>query len=203
VYWNTINNDAENYIKGLLSLDDFVSKYPIGARMIIPVNLSDDTCVADVEIIAHNHDNLVSGGKAPLTFMCADLPQILQRMNEESSNSGGWENSEMRGFVNNELLNVEHLDEKSELTHDVDIYLKDVAKYYKINDLREITEEEINNLPEIEEMTYDGINTTIRFINNQVKQENNNKPIRYNLEDIINGIETCTRKIVDELTQER
>lgn len=105
--------------------------------------------------------------------------------------------------INNELLNVEHLDEKSELTHDVDIHLKDIASYYNITDLKELTEEEINIIPKIDEMTYEGINTTIRYINKQMKEENLNKPIRYTLEDVINGIETCTKRIVNELNQMR
>ena len=103
--------------------------------------------------------------------------------------------------INNELLNVEHLDEKSELTHDVDIHLKDIASYYNITDLKELTEEEINIIPKIDEMTYDGINTTIKYINKQMKEDNLNKPIRYSLEDVINGIETCTKKIVEELNK--
>lgn len=105
--------------------------------------------------------------------------------------------------VNNELLNIEHLDEKSELAHDVDIHLKDIASYYNITDLKELTEEEINIIPKIDEMTYEGINTTIRYINKQMKEENLNKPIRYTLEDVINGIETCTKRIVNELNQMR
>ena len=105
--------------------------------------------------------------------------------------------------INNELLNVEHLDEKSELTHDVDIHLKDIASYYNITELKELTEEEINLIPKIDEMTYEGINTTIRYINKQMKEENLNKPIRYTLEDVINGIEICTKKIVNEIDQMR
>lgn len=103
--------------------------------------------------------------------------------------------------INNELLNIEHLDEKSELTHDVDIHLKEIANRYNIKDLEELTEEEINEIPKTDEMTYEGINTTIRYINKQMKEENSNKPIRYTLEDVINGIETCTKKIVDELNK--
>ena len=62
-----------------MSEDDFKAKYQIGARMIIPIALSGkpDT-VADVEIVAHNHDNLADNyGKATLTFFCKDLPNIL------------------------------------------------------------------------------------------------------------------------------
>lgn len=99
-YWDTINSDIET-----MSEDELFAKYPIGGRMIIPVNLSSGTITADVEIIGHNHDNLADGsGKASLTFFCVDLPQILHRMNESSSNDGGYEASEMREFVNGELF---------------------------------------------------------------------------------------------------
>lgn len=99
-YWGTINSDVES-----MSADELFAKYPIGGRMIIPVNLSDGMVVADVEIIAHEHDNLADGsGKASLTFFCVDLPQILHRMNEDSTNIGGYKTSEMRQFVNEELV---------------------------------------------------------------------------------------------------
>ena len=104
-YWSVIKSDIDNYKNGVLSEDNFIAKYPIGGRMIIPINFSDGIVIADVEIIAHNHDNLSDGsGKAPLTFFCADLPQILHRMNETSTNEGGWEASEMRVFLNSELF---------------------------------------------------------------------------------------------------
>lgn len=106
-YWNVIHNDVESYKDGAMNHESFVAKYPIGGRMIIPVELSDGMVVADVEIIGHNHDDLSDGsGKAPLTFFCADLPQILQKMNEDSSNSGGYAQSKMREFINGELFNA-------------------------------------------------------------------------------------------------
>lgn len=104
-YWDTISADVVSYQGGILTEDDFKAKYPIGGRMIVPINLYDSSVYADIEIIAYNHDNLADGsGKSPLTFFCVDLPQILHRMNEESTNEGGYEVSEMREFLNNELL---------------------------------------------------------------------------------------------------
>lgn len=106
-YWDTISADVVFYQNKTLTEDDFMVKYPIGGRMIIPINLTSGSVYADVEIIAHNHDNLADGsGKSPLTFLCADLPQILHRMNAESTNEGGYANSEMRMFINGELLNA-------------------------------------------------------------------------------------------------
>ena len=106
-YWDTINSDVEAYKDGSMSSEDLFAKYPIGGRMIIPVDLSDGTVVADVEIIGHEHDNLSDdSGKAPLTFFCVDLPQIQYYMNETTTNEGGWEVSAMRNFTNGELLNA-------------------------------------------------------------------------------------------------
>ena len=105
-YWRTISMDADAYQNGTMSKDAFMEKYPIGGRMIIPVNLPNGMAVADVEIIGHEHDDLVDiFGKAPLTFFCVDLPQILHSMNDSSASEGGWEDSGMRDFTNGELLN--------------------------------------------------------------------------------------------------
>lgn len=101
-YWDTIDNDIKT-----LDEDALFVKYPIGGRMVIPVALSDGTVTADVEIIAHNHDSLADDtGLALLTFFCVDLPQIQHAMNQNKGNVGGWKDSDMREFVNNDLLNA-------------------------------------------------------------------------------------------------
>ena len=100
-YWTTIGNDI-----AALNSNDFNAKYQIGGRMIIPITLADGTStVADVEIIAHNHDDLAdNSGKAKLTFFCKHLPVLSKSMNEHMGDDGGWINSAMRAFVNEELL---------------------------------------------------------------------------------------------------
>lgn len=105
-YWATIGNDVRAYQTGTMTADSFNSKYQIGGRMIIPIVLSDGTdTVADIEIIAHNHDNLADGsGKATLTFFCKDLPNILRDMNDLNSDEGGWMDSKMREFTNGDLF---------------------------------------------------------------------------------------------------
>lgn len=107
-YWTTIATDIINYQDGTMSEEEFITKYPIGGRMIIPIALSEDnTVVADVEIVGQNHDNLSDGsGTAPLTFFCLDLPNITYYMNNEGTNIGGWKDSAMREFVNGELFNA-------------------------------------------------------------------------------------------------
>ena len=106
-YWNVIGSDIESYKNGSLSENNFFAKYPIGGRMLVPINLSDGFKIADLEIIGHNHDNLADeSGKAPLTFFCLDLPTIQKPMNVNSTNEGGWELSYMRSFTNGELFNA-------------------------------------------------------------------------------------------------
>ena len=106
-YWDTIAADTATYKAGTLSEDDFFAKYPIGGRMIMPVALSNGTVIADVEIGDRNHDILADdSGKAPLTLLCVDLPQITQKMNNDMSNEGGWEASVMRTFTNGDLLSA-------------------------------------------------------------------------------------------------
>ena len=104
-YWATIKSDVSAYKNNSLTEDDFKAKYPIGGRMIIPVTIRNEFATVDVEIVGYNHDDLADGtGKASITFFCADLPQIMHRMNEESSNEGGYQFSEMREFLNDELF---------------------------------------------------------------------------------------------------
>ena len=118
-YWDTINSDVKAFNSGTMSQEDFEAKYMIGGRMLIPVemkmveNLSSitfDTTVGiytpvDVEIIGRYHDNLADGsGKAALTFFCKDLPNLKQRMNQESTNVGGYEASYMREFISGTIL---------------------------------------------------------------------------------------------------
>lgn len=106
-YWTQISADASSYKSGVISEDYFRKKYQIGGRMIIPINLPDGTStVADVEIIGYDHDNLADGsGKAPLTFFCKDLPDIMKRIGDNNY-KGGWNNTEVRGFINGDLYNV-------------------------------------------------------------------------------------------------
>lgn len=107
-YWDTIGSEVASYRSGAMSQDDFERKYMIGGRMLIPIALSDGaSTVADVEIIGHNHDNLADGsGKASLTFFCKDLPNIQRPMDDDQNSTTGWADSQMRQFVNGELLNA-------------------------------------------------------------------------------------------------
>ena len=62
------------------------------------VTLSDGT-VAHVQLAGIRHDDLSAGGKAGLTFVFTDAP-VAHAMNEDASNDGGWDKSEMRAWLN-------------------------------------------------------------------------------------------------------
>lgn len=49
-----------------------------------------------VDIIGKNHDTYSDGGTAPLTFQLHDSYATKHAMNAQSTNSGGWESSQMR-----------------------------------------------------------------------------------------------------------
>ena len=123
-YWNVIVEDIESYKNEAMTEEEFKLKYPIGGRMMVPINLSDGFVYADVEIVGYNHDNLADdSGKSTLTFFCADLPKIQRKMNTSSTNDGGWEASELRQFVNGDLFDA------------LPDILKDLIKpVYKISD---------------------------------------------------------------------
>ena len=103
-YWQQINNDVVSLNAGEMEYETFTNKYPLGGRMLIKAPLTSEDVIADVEIIAHNHDDLADGnGKAALTFLCKDLPNLQMGVNS-GSNIGGWEASTLREFLNGEFL---------------------------------------------------------------------------------------------------
>lgn len=50
----------------------------------------------EVQIIDFNHDDKVSGGKAPMTFQLVDCLNQTAQMNSSNTNTGGWNGSAMR-----------------------------------------------------------------------------------------------------------
>lgn len=85
------------------------------------------------------------------------------------------------------------------LNHDLEILTQEISNYYNINELKELTEKQIEFLPKIDEMTYEGINDTIRFTNNQLLTKTSGQIKKYVLDDIVKGIEICAQKIIEEI----
>lgn len=58
-----------------------------------------------VEIIGFNHDDLVSGGKAGITFGLKNLMANTRQMNSSNTNAGGFTGSDMYEWLQGTLLN--------------------------------------------------------------------------------------------------
>ena len=64
-----------------------------------------DKTKAHVRILGFRHDELAGGGKSGISFEFAGVP-TTHRMNARRTNAGGWEGSEMRGWLNSSFLGL-------------------------------------------------------------------------------------------------
>lgn len=74
-----------------------------------------------------------------------------------------------------------------------------LSKHFELKDLRELSLEELNKLPYMDEIEFDGLNDTINFSNIEANTDNNHELIVYELEKFINGVEECSDFIINEL----
>lgn len=68
------------------------------------VTLADGTQTT-VQIVGFAHDDKTSGGKAGITFIFGDCVGVAP-MNPTETNAGGWEASQMRGYLNSNGMNL-------------------------------------------------------------------------------------------------
>lgn len=73
-----------------------------------------------VEIVGFNHDDLVSGGKAKITFGLKNLMKDTRQMNSTTTNVGGFTGSKMYAWMQGTLLNS--------LPPDLKPHIKNVSK---------------------------------------------------------------------------
>ena len=76
--------------------------------------------VITLVILGFDHDDLTSGGKAPITIGMKNLLATRYRMNSSSTNAGGWDESEMRTTTMQTLL--------GQLPSDLQAVIKSVDK---------------------------------------------------------------------------
>lgn len=76
--------------------------------------------VITLVILGFNHDDLTSGGKAPITIGMKNLLATRYAMNSSSTNKGGWDQSKMRTETMQTLL--------SQLPSDLQAVIKNVDK---------------------------------------------------------------------------
>lgn len=79
-----------------------------------------------VQIVGFAHDNKASGGKAGISFIFTDCIDVTF-MNATDTNSGGWEKSRMRSYLNSEVLTLLPDDLKQEVVQ-VDKLTNNVGK---------------------------------------------------------------------------
>lgn len=75
--------------------------FSVGDSKMIEVNSEEIT----LEIGDFNHDNLASGGKAPISLLFRDLMGSTRQMNSSNTNSGGFPDSDMYEWLNGDFFN--------------------------------------------------------------------------------------------------
>lgn len=107
--WDIINQ---------LSQEGFADKYfSVGEEKTIDLTTGEEVTLV---ILGFNHDELTGGGKAGMTIGMKNLLATKYRMNDTSTNEGGWDESEMRTSTMATLL--------SQLPSDLQAVIKQVNK---------------------------------------------------------------------------
>lgn len=76
-----------------------------------------------------------------------------------------------------------------------------LSRHFKLNDLRNLTNNEVNFLPEMSEIEFDGLNDTINYTNMESNNDPGNELLVYKLEDFVSGIEECSDYILNQLKE--
>lgn len=107
--WATIASAAES--------GNAQQYYNVGDEKIIRLSTGEQVTLV---ILGFDHDDLTSGGKAGMTIGMKELLATTYRMNETSTNVGGWNNSQMRTSTMATLL--------GQLPSDLQAVIKSVNK---------------------------------------------------------------------------
>ena len=85
-----------------IAAEDGAQKYfNVGDEKTVELSTGE---VITLVILGFNHDDLTSGGKAPITIGMKNLLATRYHMNSSNINAGGWDNSEMRATTMPTLL---------------------------------------------------------------------------------------------------
>ncbi len=74
-----------------------------------------------------------------------------------------------------------------------------ISKYYNLQKIRYLSTLEIASLPKMEEVEFNIINDTVEFINFEANNNNHHTFKVYNIDNFINGVESCSDFIIDQL----
>ena len=106
-------------------------------------------------------------------------------------------------MIDNTIMNADKNEKKDLLNKETKKVSKDLSNYYGLNLLRNITSDEINSLPLMDEIEYDGINESINFNNMEIEFEDNSdyQLQIFSKDDFIKGVERCSNFIIDRLIE--
>ena len=104
-------------ISRIASAGDAQKYFNVGDEKTVELSTGE---VITLVILGFNHDDLTSGGKAPITVGMKNLLATRYRMNSSNTNAGGWDNSEMRTTTMQTLL--------GQLPSDLQAVIKSVDK---------------------------------------------------------------------------
>ena len=104
-------------ISRIAAADDAQKYFNIGDEKTVELSTGE---VITLVILGFNHDDLTSGGKAPITIGMKNLLATSYRMNSSATNAGGWDSSEMRTTTMQTLL--------EQLPSDLQAVIKSVNK---------------------------------------------------------------------------
>lgn len=107
--WATIAEEAKN--------GNAKKYFAVGDEKTITLNTGEEITLV---ILGFNHDDLTSGGKAPITIGMKNLLATTYKMNSSNTNAGGWNDSAMRTETMPTLL--------SQLPADLQSVIKQVKK---------------------------------------------------------------------------
>jgi hypothetical protein len=95
-------------------------------------------------------------------------------------------------------LNIQK-EERNPINLDIEVLTKQIAEHYQIEEINEIDDTLLNELPVIEELPFDGINTTVMYTNYQLTNDIQSSTVNYDLNQIINAIEIVSKLVIEEL----
>ena len=99
----SINNKLIHYSwEEIADLADPENFFSVGDEKTITLSTSEQIVL---QIYGFNHDDLVGGGKAKITFGMKDLMNDIRKMNSTDTNAGGWDATDMRSWCNGDLYN--------------------------------------------------------------------------------------------------
>lgn len=95
-------------------------------------------------------------------------------------------------------LNIQK-EERNPINLDIEVLTKQIAQHYQIEEINEIDDTLLKELPVIEELPFDGINTTVMYTNYQLTNDIQSSTVNYDLNQIINAIEIVSKLVIEEL----